>query len=176
MKKNEIVQLLEDKHNAIFEFLEEHPNDQWNYHPEGKWTTGQHIVHLTQSSKALNKGLRIPKLMLQYKFGKANRVPRSYDEVISRYQEKLSMLEGDVVSPLSKNMPLTPPDSKAQIIDDLNVEKEKLISILNKLSDKKLDKYLLPHPLMGRMILREIMMWTAYHTEHHHKILSSKYT
>lgn len=175
MEKNEIARIINDKHDALFAFLENHPDEKWNYHLEGKWTTGQHIIHLTQSAKALNKGLKIPKLILQYKFGKANRPSRTYDHVVSRYKEKLSKIEGKVISPFSKNMPETPIDTKVQIIKELDLEKEKLLLYLNKLTNKKLDKLLLPHPLMGKMTLREIMMWTAYHTEHHHKILSSKY-
>ena len=40
-----------------------------------------------------------------------------------------------------------------------------------KFSVSDLDTYLLPHPLLGKMTIREISLWTAYHTEHHYKIL-----
>lgn len=174
MTKSEISQILDEKHVQLFEFLHAHPLEKWNVGPEGKWTTGQHIVHLIQSSKALNKGLKMPKLLLWYKFGKANRALRSYEEVVQRYKDRLSELDNPI-SPLSRNMSPTPPETKPVLIEKLKREKEILKRKMNQLSDKQMDQYLLPHPAMGRMILREIIMWTAYHTEHHHNVLKEKY-
>lgn len=174
MKKHEIEELVIDKHDALFKFLMQHDDNKWDKGPEGKWTTGQHIIHLVQSAKPLNKALGIPKFILQYKFGKANRPHRTYDQIVHRYQEKLKLADGKL-SPFSANMPDTPPVSKEEWIVSLQKEKDVLIKKLNKLSDKQLDKYLIPHPLMGRMIMREIIMWSAYHVEHHHEILATKY-
>jgi len=175
MNKSEIAQLLDQTHNSMLEYLANHEDSKWDKGPDGKWTTGQHIVHLIQSISALNKGLKIPGLVLQYKFGKANRGPREYMTIINRYNEKLKGVEKGVVSPLSKNMPSTPPDGKQEIINRFTEEKDKLLKMLNSKSEKALDKYLIPHPLMGRMLMREIIMWTAYHTEHHQKVLKEKY-
>jgi len=175
MNKKQIRDLINDKHDALFSFLAIHDNDNWNIGPEGKWTAGQHIIHLTQSTKPLNKALSIPKFILQYKFGKANRPCRSFDEIVSRYLEKLAKVNGKVISPFSNEMPQTPPSGKENIILGLTIQKDILLKKLDKLSDKQLDKYLIPHPAMGRMILREIIMWSAYHVEHHHNILEEKY-
>jgi len=38
---------------------------------------------------------------------------------------------------------------------------------LGKWSDKALDNYLLPHPLLGKMTVREILFFTLYHNLHH---------
>lgn len=38
---------------------------------------------------------------------------------------------------------------------------------LGKWSDKALDSYLLPHPLLGKMTVREILFFTLYHNLHH---------
>jgi len=175
MQKDQIHNLINEKHDALFNFLAQHDDSKWDKGPEGKWTTGQHIVHLNQAGKPLNKALGMPKFLLQYKFGKANRATRSYEEVTHNYNIKLSKVEGPVISPYSVNMPETPPSTKPEIVKELEKHRKTLLKRLSKLSDKQLDKYLLPHPLMGRMILREIIMWSAYHVEHHHKILVEKY-
>lgn len=175
MKKQQIHNLINDKHDALIRFLITHDAQKWNQGPTGKWTTGQHIVHLIQSAKPLNKALSIPKLLLGYKFGKAKRPCRSYDEVVKRYLEKLYELNGKIVSPYSNKMPETPANRKEKLITELTNQKEILLKKLNKHSDKQLDIYLIPHPAMGRMILREIIMWSAYHTEHRHKTLLTKY-
>lgn len=174
MTKSEILQLTDQKFQNLFDFLESHDNEKWNQGPEGKWTSGQHIVHLIQGAKPLNKALGMPKFILWYKFGKANRGPRTYDEVVAKYHTKLRAA-GEVISPFSKNMPDTPPDGKQAIISKLSKERDILTKKINKISEKDLDKYLIPHPLMGRMLIREMLMWNAYHIEHHHMILEDKY-
>lgn len=34
----------------------------------------------------------------------------------------------------------------------------------------ELDKYILPHPLLGKLTIREMMYFTIYHVEHHKKL------
>jgi len=43
------------------------------------------------------------------------------------------------------------------------------------MSDKHLDTLILPHPLMEKMPIREIIMWTAYHVELHMETLTTEY-
>jgi len=174
MTKKEIADIINDKHQVLFDWLKSHPEQNWVKGPEGKWNTGEHIVHLIQSGTALNKALKLPKFFLKYKFKTNNRENRSYAQVVNNYQSKLAANPG-VVANISKNMPSIEISNKSTFISQLDKEKTKLISRVQKWKDKDLDTYLLPHPLMGRMTIREIMMWSAYHTEHHYNILNEKY-
>ncbi len=167
MQKSEIIQLINAKHDILFEWLDAHGDKYWNYNLPGKWTTGQIILHLIQSERPLNKALRMPKFLLKYKFGKPNRPARKYDEVVNKYKSKLD-LAGEVVSPFSSKMVNTDGkmDSYVKMLKD---EHQRLMSVLDrKWSDETLIKCLVPHPLMGKMHIKEIMMWTAFHTEHHY--------
>ena len=167
MNKEEIIELINEKHSNLFEWLDVHADKYWDYGLVGKWNTGQIILHLIQSEHPLNRALRIPKLFLKYKFGRPNRSVRSYDEIVKRYQEKLKNVDDSVVSPFSKSMDLTQGNSR-QYISMLKDEHQRLIKAVDKKwSDSTLSNYLIPHPLMGRMHVSEMLMWTAYHTEHH---------
>ncbi|UPT65903.1 MAG: DinB family protein [Sphingobacteriales bacterium JAD_PAG50586_3] len=42
------------------------------------------------------------------------------------------------------------------------------------MSDSKLDTYLVPHPLLGKVTLREILFFTILHTEVHLEILKNR--
>lgn len=175
MTKDDIVVLLEEKHQTLFNWLRSHDSEKWETGPEGKWTTGQQALHLLQSAKALNTGMSMPKFLLKYKFGKANREVRDLNTVINRYQERLKdMPQGAAFGP-SRNMKVPGLNEKDYILNRLQVENKKLQYKINKWKDKDLDNYILPHPLMGKMPVREIVMWTAYHIEHHTKQLQDNY-
>lgn len=174
MEKKEIIDLLEKKHQDVFLWIENQPEENWNKQPEGKWSLGQHILHLVESLELLNKGLSYPKFILKYKFGKSNRPTRSYDEVAKRYQEKLSANQ-ERAKEFNSNLKNPSLKEKQDIIERLKNQNQKLQQKTNKWNNSSLDVLLLPHPLMGKMTIREIMMWTAYHTEHHATILKTFY-
>ena len=81
MTKQEISTLLNEKHQTLFNFLDNQLVEKWEDGPENKWTTGQQTLHLLQSAQQLNKALGMPKFILKYKFGKSNRIPRNYEAV-----------------------------------------------------------------------------------------------
>lgn len=175
MTKSEIANLLEEKHQELLVFIEDLPDEKWIYSPKGKWTLGQHILHLTNSISLLNKALSYPKFILKYKFGKSNRKTRSYDIVVKKYQEKLianqeraTQFNSTLKTPTLKDKPF--------LVNKMITQNKKLQHHTHKWKDKQLDTLLIPHPLMGRMTVREIIMWSAYHTEHHVQILKNYYS
>lgn len=174
MDKESIAELLELKHQILIDVLSSQDDEKWQQGPEGKWTSGQQALHLLQSIKPLNDALSLPKFIIKYRFGTANRAVRDYATVVNRYQERLQESKGIVYGP-SKNMKVPLLKDKNYILNRLQVENKKLQYKTRKLSDKHLDTLILPHPLMGKMPLREIIMWTAYHVEHHTKQLQENY-
>lgn len=174
LDKVQIKHLIIEKHQSLFNWIELHPNEKWIQGPKGKWKTGQHIIHLIQSLKPLNRALSIPKIFLKYKFGTANRSSRPYQKVVERYKERLATA-GQVVSPFSKNMPNPSVQQKKETIQALKKQMNALTKKMYRWREKDLDNYILPHPLMGKMPVREVLMWTVYHVEHHHTILKEQY-
>lgn len=174
MDKDAITDLIEAKHSELISWLEKQPEETWTQGPEGKWTQGQQALHLLQSLKPLNDALSLPKFVLRYKFGKANRPVRDYDAIVKRYQERLVDAQGKTFKG-SQNMKIPSVEDKTYILNRLQTESKKLQYKTKKISDKNLDTVILPHPLMGKMPVREIIMWTAYHVEHHTEILKKNY-
>jgi hypothetical protein len=66
-------------------------------------------------------------------------------------------------------------NEKEYILSRLQTEQKKLQYKTKKISNKNLDTLILPHPLMGKMPIREIIMWTAHHVEHHTETVKSKF-
>ncbi len=174
MTKQEITQLLEEKHQVLFDWLAKQPDENWLKGPKGKWTTGQHIQHLVDSNKLLNKAFSYPKFILKYKFGKRNRAIRDYQIVKENYCKKLKISQ-EKATEFNKKLRAPSLAEKASLLTELQIQQKKLQYKTNKWKDTDLDNLLLPHPLMGRMVVREIIMWTATHVEGHTKTLIDKY-
>jgi len=48
-----------------------------------------------------------------------------------------------------------------------NVTGNDLLAALRNWQDENLDEYLLPHPLLGKLTIREMLFFTLYHDQHH---------
>ncbi len=168
----EIIDALNQRYELLIKWLEDHDDSLFEQGPPKKWTTGEHIKHLVLSTEPLNQGLRMPKLLLKITFGKNNRTERSFEEVVTKYQQKLS--EGGSASgryvpkPISKTQ-------KPRLIENLKSENKKLAVIISKWKAEDLSVCLLPHPLLGKMTVREMLFFTIHHVEHHFNALKENY-
>ena len=174
MNKESITEILEANHQELFNWLENQQAEKWLEAPDEKWTVGQHILHLINSIQLLNNALSFPAFILKYRYGTINRELRDYDAVAKRYQEKLhDNLEK--AKQFNKSLKIPSLAQKDNLLTRLKIQNKKLQYKTRKLKEKDLDTLLLPHPLMGKMAVREIIMWTAYHTEHHTITLKNNY-
>ncbi|NNC71122.1 MAG: DinB family protein [Flavobacteriaceae bacterium] len=174
MKKEAIADILEEKHEALFKWLENQPEEIWEKGPEGKWTTGQHFLHLLKSIKPLNDALSMPRLLIRTQFGKNNREVRSYETVAERYEKKLSK-NIEKAKEFNERLKTSKLSERDYVLNRLQTESKKLQYKVRRIKDKNLDELVLPHPLMGKMPVREIIMWTAHHVDHHTKVLKENY-
>jgi hypothetical protein len=166
MRIEELQEKLFNNHQAFIKAFIRIREDEFASGPPDKWTTGQHLDHIVRSVAPVNLAFAFPAFLLRLLFGKNNRAPRTYDELVLKYQNKLGAggrASGRFI-----------PSTVAFTDRDKLVEKlEKLINSLNQRipakSEEQLDTLLLPHPLMGKLTLREMLYFTLYHVEHHHK-------
>ncbi|WP_159948441.1 DinB family protein [Polaribacter septentrionalilitoris] len=174
MKKEAIAELLEEKNQHLFYWLENQPIDNWENGPKNKWTVGQQILHLVNSLQTLNKALSYPRFFLKYKFGTCNREIRDYKTVADKYQEKL-LVNQERAKVFNQKLKIPKQKDRDRLLTQFQIQSKKLQYKVRKISDINLDTLLLPHPLMGKMTIREIIMWTAHHIEHHTNILIDNY-
>jgi hypothetical protein len=176
MTSEQITQRLANQTTELKHFFSGQSPIFWEFRPSNdKWTAGQHVIHLVQSTQPLLKALKLPIFLLKWRFGKSNRPSRTYDEVVKRYQEKLAAAGPGVVGPFSRNMPQSNSVEIDIWFDQLERLTQKINQKTSQLSNTQLDTVLLPHPLMGKMTLREMLMWNTYHTKHHLEVLQDTY-
>lgn len=131
-----------------------------------QWSAEEHLQHLILSTQPINT-LLMGEIEHIKVFGAPERQPSwSYDELAKYYEaqlEKGAKAKGKFV-----------PDElayydKEDLIDDFILAKEELIEALEQWDNDDLDKYCIPHPLLGKLTIREMLFFTIYHTRHHFK-------
>ena len=169
--KPEIISALNEKIDAFNNYIEPLSKEQFEGTPNGKWSAGQNLDHLIRAIKPLQLAYSLPKFALLILFGKTNRPSRTYDELVTKYKTKL--IAGGKASG-----PFIPPvisfDKKEALIRKYKAQKQKLIAKVEKQGERDLDIYILPHPLLGKVTLREMLYFTIHHNEHHLELLKNR--
>ena len=165
MTKEEIIDQLRVNHKAFTDFILKLDEKEFLFTVKNKWTAGQQAAHILRSVKPVTLAFGLPLFLLRIVFGKANRPSRGYGTLVHRYYDKLAA--GGKASGR-----FIPPEiaysQKEKICNSIMAATEILCSRAAKYSDNELDKYILPHPLFGKLTCREMLYFTIYHVEHHH--------
>ena len=167
MTKQDIQYKLKDNHQVFADLIASLPDQEFLFSANGKWTAGQQLDHICRSVAALNFGLAVPKFLLSLYVGKANRPTRDYDTVITKYRLKLEGGGKAVGRFIPKEVNT---DNKIRLIQKLAGAVDNLCQKIGRYDEQQLDDYILPHPLMGKLTIREMLYFTIYHVEHHQKL------
>jgi hypothetical protein len=168
MNKSEIITGLKSALNDFEQTLHGIDEKDFFASENDKWSVAENVRHLILSAKPVNMAMGLPKFIFLY-FGKPNRPLMDYDGVVAKYQAKLKA-GGKAMGPY---VPKKITVSKAELIADFRNMHDKLLKKIENWSETDLNKYLLPHPLIGRMMMREMLYFTLYHIRHHHKTIKS---
>ena len=172
--KGEIVGKLESQKLDFVSFCSSISDEVFFRQPAEKWSIAQNVTHLITSAHMTRVAYRLPKFMVKIYAGHPNRPSRSYDELVARYKIKLQ--QGRKANGRFIPKPVDPlKEGKGDILVSFGKAMEALgNSIDSNWTDGQLDQYLAPHPLMGKITLRELGYFTIYHTEHHLSIIKQR--
>lgn len=156
------------EHAAFIAVVRSLPQERQAVSTNGKWTAVQHLDHIVLAVSPVNTVLLLPKWFLRWRFGKLNRPPRTYAALVQRYQEKLAAggrASGRFVPPKS------PASRVAPLAKTLRRTVQKLVERMDRWEEDELDSVLLPHPLLGKLTVREMLFFTLYHVQHHQALV-----
>jgi hypothetical protein len=160
----EIQQKLLENHRRFTDYIHSLPDDVFEISRNGKWAPGQQLDHIRRSVQPLAQGFRLPKWLIKLIFGRSNRPGRTYDELVKKYTQKIQ--EGGRAS--VRFIPkVISPVHKKKLISSLTTDIQSLTRNLTKFSESELENIVLPHPLLGKLTIKEMMYFTIYHAEHH---------
>ena len=160
--KSDIVEALTASFDKIITCIETTPDDFFYQQKNGKWSIAENLDHLIQSNKPLASVLKKNKLTF-LGFGISFKGSEDFETLIANYFLKLS--QGQVGAGFKpKN---TESISKEKFLESWRMIGGKYPSRIDRWAEKDLDRYKLPHPLLGKLTVREMLFFTIFHNEHH---------
>ena len=169
MNKQEINSRLHDSHHEFINYLSSLDDRAFMHsYQNEKWTAGQQADHIYRSLMPVHLILKFPKWTIKQLLGTANRPSKSYEELVAKYYLKLENRTDTppkFFTPKEINVAIKP-IVFAKVKNNLN----KICTSINDFDEKELDEFILPHPLLGKVTLREMMYFMILHVEHHQKI------
>ena len=169
MNKIEILQKLSEAFSLVEETIRDTKNETFFLRKDNKWSVAEDTKHLILSVNPLNTAFSLPNFTLLF-FGKLNRPARNYDEMAEKYYQKLA--EGAVATPQFIPEGISINSNQADLIQEFKKANDKFLKKVDNFEEDDLDKYLIPHPVLGKLTIREMLYFTICHTLHHYKAIN----
>ena len=131
------------------------------------WSPAENVRHLTKSMRAVTKGLRVPRILILLRFGRATGTSRSYTEMRDFYRMRVKGADAGTFGPGARTPLPNAEHERAQLMDFHAQAVRELNSAIAAWPERALDRRRLPHPLLGPITVREMLFFTLYHNQHH---------
>jgi hypothetical protein len=171
MEKSTLTKSLDENALQFIELVKGLNQNEFEDNINDKWSAGQDLVHLIKVLKIVNVGFSLPKPILRLLFGINKNDSRPFEDLRQVYK---NALDGGAKAPtiyIPKSVSYRDKEHLIQKYTSLN---KSFIDKLNNHTAHELDSYRLPHPILGKISLRELASFTSFHTAHHFDSLKSK--
>lgn len=169
MTRLEILDAAIQSEYEVADFFGSLTDEEFVLGVDGAWTPEEHLMHLNTTVSAVARGFGINRWLLRFRFGRAKKKPRSYEEVRDDYQLRLSggarAAGGFIPKVHDEGRPVS--TRRAEVLARWQRVNARLREAAANWSDADLDHLLLPHPLLGKITGREMLYFAIYHNSHH---------
>jgi hypothetical protein len=167
MNKTEIIAELELVHNQLWTLVENMPMTVQALSLNNKWTPVQNVEHINKSIAPLVRYLGTPKNSIEEKFGLTSKASFELEDLNKIYAEAIQngVVNSEAFKPSDESSSFM--DLKMAGIELLS----KMKSLLDEWSEDELNKYVCPHPLLGKLSVREMLYFTIFHCQTHSAII-----
>jgi hypothetical protein len=166
--KGEIVGELASLHAQSTAFWGRFSDDEF-FVPLGEaWSPADNLRHLDRSIKPLTQALRLPVPVIWLLFGPARAPSRGFVEIREVYRGRLA--EGVTAgrfAPPPEPAPASPGIARQELMARRELRARALSAAIDRWEERDLDRCRLPHPALGKLTVREMLLFTVYHNLHH---------
>jgi len=138
------------------------------FRPLGQgWSPADNVRHLSKSIRPVARALGLPRLLLLLRFGRPKQA-RPYERICADYD---ALLAAGATAGRFTPSPLGPDgDPAARRVSIMAAREQAAAALSNGIArwtNEQLDHRRLPHPLLGKLSVREMLFFTLYHNLHH---------
>lgn len=161
MDKSEIRAMWCETSDEISKFFSELDADTFSAARGNRWSYAKNLDHLVRSVSPVVGAMRLPKLILRLLFGKGT-TRKTYQQIHDAYKAEL---RGGAQAP-SRFVPSNSFSQQQRIAKWLTVSRA-LEKCIEASDEQQLDNLRLPHPILGKITVREMLYFTDIHAQHH---------
>ncbi len=168
--KPELIARFQQRAAADDTFWSSFSPDAFIERPEDRsWSPAQNVVHLISATKPVVMALRLPHFLPRLLFGKSNAPSRHYENIVQLYHDILAggAQASGKYAPKPIPIPSDPVNFHRTKVAILTATIQSLAKALEPWSEQELDRLQLPHPLLGKLTVREMLFFTLYHLGYH---------
>lgn len=132
------------------------------------WAPADQVRHLTKAIRAVTRGLRVPRLFLLVRFGWHRSASRGLEQLRSDYQRALGAgARAREFAPRALATTEMDAAGRARVMAHHATAVTEFAHAVTRWPARALDRYQLPHPLLGKLSVREMVLFTLLHNVHH---------
>ncbi|WP_394750811.1 DinB family protein [Spongiimicrobium salis] len=167
MTKKDLQIQLHQCHKQFAGYLNALSPEEFSRVAHGKWTAGQQLDHIVKSVVPLaqvlpNKGF------IQEKFGALERPGLNFEALVKTYKKALEGGGKATGKFVPEAITITQRDERnTTLLEAINT----IVHVLQQYSEAELDALTIPHPLLGKLSIREMLYFSIYHVGHHQEHL-----
>jgi hypothetical protein len=124
--------------------------------------------------RAVTKGLRLPKIVVRFIFGRSWVPSRPFERLRDDYRALLGAggTAGRFTPSPQSRAPA--PGRRSTIMVRHHAAVTALVAAVGSWSEIQADRLRLPHPLLGKLTVREMLLFTLYHNRHHVQVVDRR--
>ena len=170
--RESLLDALEKVNWVVTKIIHDLTLDDYYSRYDKQWSAADTVQHLVKSVKPVTVTLRWPKLVLAMRYGRIDRPSRRYDQIADRYIKTLAKgdMPPDKHAPVLYEIPYTEEEAEKFQKQDLKNWRKATNGFQRTVArwyDFQMDRYQLPHPVLDKVTVREMLMFTIFHTKYH---------
>lgn len=159
-----LKQHLKGTHHKLSDSITNWPENRFCDAPKDKWTAIQHLKHIHLSILPLIRLLSDKPRFIAKSLGMSDHSSRSFDAITQWFKSQIKT--GMLSPPRYVPEAITFEERDIEVIA-FNKSVDDLVAVIDLYTDTELEMYLIPHPILGNLTIREMMYFMDFHASHH---------
>jgi hypothetical protein len=168
--KESLIRSLDKSHRDVADYFIATSPQTFFARPREGWSPSDNLDHQVRALRPLVKALKLPKESLRQMFGARTQPSRPFSDIRDAYLRALhegAQASGRYVPSQEDPAAEERESAKARLLEQWAGVGTALKESLGDWSESQLDEYVVPHPILGNLTVREMLFFISFHNMRH---------